>query len=75
MFNEPIKANNIEVEIFTNQQYADDLESFQLAINAWLKNQPGNALIQDIIYRHCGRTSRGKDIISVAIISSLVATK
>jgi len=75
MSNEPIKANNIEVEIFTSQQYSDDLDAFQLAINAWLKSQPSNALVQDILYRHSGRTPRGKDIVSVVIISSLATAK
>jgi len=70
MANKPTKANNIEVEVFTSGQYGDDLEAWQLAINAWLKNQPNNIVIQDVLYRHCGRTSRGKDIVSIAIISS-----
>ncbi len=70
MANKPTKANNVEVEVFTSGQYGDDLEAWQLAINAWLKNQPNNIVIQDVLYRHCGRTSRGKDIVSIAIISS-----
>ena len=36
MANKPTKANNIEVEVFTSGQYGDDLEAWQLAINAWL---------------------------------------
>ncbi len=70
MANKPTKANNIEVEVFTSGQYGNDLEAWQLAINAWLKNQPNNIVVQDVLYRHCGRTSRGKDIVSMAIISS-----
>jgi len=70
MANKPTKANNVEVEVFTSGQYSDDLEAWQLAINAWLKNQPNNIVVQDVLYRHCGRTSRGKDIVSIAIISS-----
>ena len=70
MFSEAIRANDIEVEIFTSEQYDDDIEAYQLAVNAWLKNQPNNIVIQDIIYRHGGRTSRGKDIISMVILSS-----
>jgi len=71
MFNGPIRANDIEVEIFTGGQYGDDIEACQLAINAWLKNQPNNIVVRDIIYRHAGRRSpRGKDIISMVIITS-----
>ncbi len=70
MLNEPLKANDIEVEIFTTGQYDDDIEAYQLAVNAWLKNQPNNVYVQDIIYRHAGRTSRGKDIISLVILST-----
>ena len=71
MFSEAIRANDIEVEIFTSEQYDDDIEAYQLAINAWLKNQPNNIVVQDIIYWHAGRRSpRGKDIISMVILSS-----
>ncbi|MFC1991437.1 hypothetical protein ACFLVC_01735 [Chloroflexota bacterium] len=70
MFNEPIKCSDIEVEIFTTGQFDDDIEACQLAVNAWLKNQPNNVCVQDIIYKHAGRTSRGKDIISLLILST-----
>jgi len=70
MFNKPINANNIEVEVFTSKQYGDDIEALQFEVNAWLKNQPKNIVVQDILYWHCGRTAMGKDIVSVAIISS-----
>ena len=65
-----LKANDIEVEIFTSEQYGDNIEEYQLAINAWLKNQPNSVVIQDIIYRHSGRTSRGKDVLSMVVLSS-----
>ncbi len=70
MADEAVKANDIVVEIFTSEQYGDDAEALQLAVNGWLKNQPDNIVLQDIIYRHCGRTGKGKDIISLAILSS-----
>jgi hypothetical protein len=69
MSNETIKATNIEVVIFTSSEYNADVQEFQDAVNSWLKSQPDNIVIEDIIYRHCGLTSRGKDIFSVAIIS------
>ena len=70
MFNTPIKANDIEVAMFTSGQYGNDLETLEFEINAWLKNQPKNIVIQDIVYQHSGITSRGKDIISVLVIST-----
>ena len=70
MLREPIKANNLELEVFSNEQYDGDLDAWQLAINAWLKSQPTNIVVHDITYLHCGRTPRGKDVISVAILSS-----
>jgi len=69
MLNQPLKANDIEVEIFTTSQYEDDIDSYQLAVNGWLNNQPNNVYVQDIIYQHAGRNSRGKDIISLVILS------
>ncbi len=69
MFNKTIKAINTEVVIFSSQDYDGDVEAFQDAVNSWLKSQPDNIAIEDIIYRHCGVTSRGKDILSMAIIS------
>jgi len=70
MFDQPVKANDIVVEIFSSEQYGDDIDEYQLAINSWLKGQPNNIVVQDIIYRHAGRTTRGKDILSMVIISS-----
>jgi hypothetical protein len=69
MSNETIKATNIEVVIFTSSEYNADVQEFQDAVNSWLKSQPDNIVIEDIIYKHCGLTSRGKDIFSVAIVS------
>ena len=70
MLNQPLKANDIEVEIFTTAQYEDDIESYQLAVNSWLNNQPNSVYVQDIIYQHTGRNSRGKDILSMVILST-----
>ncbi len=69
MINEPVKANELDVEIFTITESNDDLEEFQLAVNGWLKNQPDNIFVHDVIYRHSGRTPKGKDILSVVILS------
>lgn len=69
MFNKTIKAIDTEVVIFSSQDYDGDVEAFQDAVNSWLKSQPDNIAIEDIIYRHCGVTSRGKDIFSMVIIS------
>jgi len=69
MFNKTIKAIDTEVVIFSSQDYDGDVETFQDSVNSWLKSQPDNIAIEDIIYRHCGVTSRGKDILSMAIIS------
>ena len=72
MFNEPVKANDIVVEIFSSAEQGDDIDEYQVAINSWLRSQPNNIVVQDIIYRHAGRTPRGKDILSMVIISSAV---
>jgi len=70
MPDKPIKANKIVFEIFSSEQYNDDIEELQLAVNGWLKNQPDNIVVQDIVCHHCGHNAKGKDILSVAIISS-----
>jgi len=75
MLNEPVKANDLEVEIFTTSQYSDNIDDYQLAINAWLKNQPNTVVVQDIIYQHAGRTPLGKEIISTVILSSQASKK
>ena len=69
MSNKTIKAINTEVVIFTSSEYSADVQEFQDAVNSWLKSQPDNIVVEDIIYKHCGVTSRGKDIFSVAIVS------
>jgi hypothetical protein len=67
-----IKAVNTEVVLFTSGEYDADIQEFQDAVNSWLKSQPDNIVIEDIIYQHCGVTSRGKDIFSMAIISTSI---
>ncbi len=69
MFSKTVKAINTEVAIFTSSEYNGDVEAFLDDVNSWFKSQPDNIAIEDIIYRHCGVTSRGKDIFSLAIIS------
>ncbi len=69
MSNKTIQAVNTEMVIFTSSEYNADVQEFQDAVNSWLKSQPDNVVIEDIIYQHCGVTSRGKDIFSMAIIS------
>ncbi len=71
MLSNAIKAAASEVTLFTSNEYGNDLEEFQVAVNSWLKGQPENVVIEDVIYQHCGVTSRGKDILSVLIISRL----
>ncbi|MFC1978305.1 hypothetical protein ACFLWS_08645 [Chloroflexota bacterium] len=75
MFDKTVKAINTEVVIFSSQDYDGDVEAFQDAVNSWLKSQPDNITIEDIIYRHCGVTPRGKDIFSMAIISMPIPKK
>ena len=69
MLSKPIKARDITVDVFTSGEYGGDVETFQDAVNSWLKSQPDNAVVKDIIYQHPGINSHGKDIFSVAIIS------
>ncbi len=69
MFKKAIRAVNTDVVIFTNSEYNWDIEEFQSAVNSWLKSQPDHIVIEDIIYKHCGVNPRGKDILSLAIIS------
>ena len=76
MSNKAIKAVNTEVVVFTSTEYNADVQEFQEAVNSWLRSQPDNVVIEDIIYKHCGVTSRGKDIFSMAIISrSMLSTE
>ncbi len=69
MLNKAIKASGSEVTLFTSSEYGSDVEEFQSAVNSWLSGQPANVVIEDVIYQHCGITSRGKDIFSMVIIS------
>ncbi len=71
MLQRTIKANNTEVMIFNSSEYVGDLEAFLDSVNSWCNSQPDNAVIEDIIYRHSGLTAKGKDILSIAIISRL----
>ena len=73
MFNKTLRAIDTEVVIFTSQDYDGDVETFQDAVNSWLKSQPDNIAVEDIIYRHSRVTPRGKDIFSMAIISGPIS--
>ncbi|HEY96069.1 MAG TPA: hypothetical protein G4O15_14160 [Dehalococcoidia bacterium] len=75
MFSRPLRAINTEVMLFTSSEYNNDVEDLQEGINSWLKAQPDNIVIEDIIYNHCGISSRGKDILSMAIISRTASAK
>ena len=72
MFDKIIKAIETEVVIFTASEYNGDVDAFQDDVNSWFKSQPDNVVIEDVIYRHCGVGSRGKDIFSMAIVSRLI---
>jgi len=69
MLNGTIKAISTEVVIFNSSEYAGDVEAFQDSVNSWLRGQPDNVVVEDIIYRHSGLTPKGKDVFSIAIIS------
>lgn len=69
MLGKPIKAAGSEITIFTSSEYGNDVDEFQTAVNSWLSSQPANVVIEDIVYQHCGTSSRGKDIFSLVIIS------
>jgi hypothetical protein len=69
MLSKAIKAAGSEVTLFTSSEYGGDVEDFQTAVNSWLRSQPENIVIEDVIYQHCGNTARGKDIFSIVIIS------
>ncbi len=72
MSNKTMKAVEAQVAIFTSGEYNGDVEAFQDDVNSWFKSQPDDVIIEDIIYRHCGVSSHGKDIFSIAIISRLI---
>ena len=69
MFSKPLKATNTEIMLFTSSEYNNEVVDFQEGVNSWLKAQPDNIVIEDIIYNHCGVSSRGKDIFSMVIVS------
>ena len=69
MLAKEIKASGSEVTIFISSEHNGDVEEFQSAVNSWLSSQPANVVLEDVIYQHCGTTSRGKDIFSMVIIS------
>ncbi|MFC2035877.1 hypothetical protein ACFLUJ_07145 [Chloroflexota bacterium] len=71
MINKTMRAVETEVAIFTSSEYKGDVEAFQDDVNSWFKSQPDDVIIEDIIYQHCGATSRGVDIFSIVIISRL----
>ena len=73
MYNKPIKAVDTEVVVFTSGEYKNDVQDFQEGVNSWLKTQPDNVVIEDIIYNHAGVTSRGKDVFSIAIVSRIAS--
>ena len=75
MFSKPLRAINTEVMLFTSSEYNNDVVELQEGVNSWLKAQPDNIVIEDILYNHCGISSRGKDIISMVIISRSASAK
>ena len=75
MISKTLKAINTEVMLFTSAEYDNDVVDFQEGVNSWLKAQPDNIVIEDIIYNHCGINSRGKDIFSMVIVSRPASTK
>ncbi|MBN1643843.1 MAG: hypothetical protein JW856_03395 [Dehalococcoidales bacterium] len=74
MLSKPIKATSTEIVVFTSSEYRNDVQDFQEGVNSWLHTQPDNIVIEDIVYQHCGTSSRGKDVFSIAIVSR-AATK
>ena len=68
MLSKAIKAAGSEVTLFTSSEYDGDVEEFQTAVNSWLRSQPENIIIEDMIYQHCGRTTRGKDIFGLSLL-------
>ena len=75
MFSKPLRAINTEVMLFTSSEYNNDVDDFQEAVNSWLKAQPDNIVVEDIIYNHSGISSRGKDIFSMVIVSRPASAK
>jgi hypothetical protein len=75
MFSKPLRSINTEVMVFTSSEYDNEVVDFQEGVNSWLKAQPDNIVIEDIMYNHSGLTSRGKDIISMVIVSRPATAK
>jgi hypothetical protein len=75
MISKLIKASTTEVVVFTSAEYKNDVQDFQEGVNSWLKTQPDNVVIEDIIYQHCGVSSRGKDVFSIVIVSRTESDK
>lgn len=75
MFSKPLRATNTEVMLFTSSEYNNDVVDLQEGVNSWLKAQPDNIVLEDIVYNHCGISSRGKDILSLLIISRSASDK
>ncbi|MBN2238137.1 MAG: hypothetical protein JW712_00035 [Dehalococcoidales bacterium] len=69
MLSKPIKAKTTEVVVFTSSEYNNDIQDFQEGINSWLRSQPDNIVVEDVIYNHTVRGSHGKDAFSMAIVS------
>ena len=69
MLTKPVKASTTEIVIFTSAEYNNDVQDFQEGINSWLRSQPDNIVVEDVIYNHTTRGTLGKDALSVAIIS------
>jgi hypothetical protein len=73
--NKPIRATTAEIVVFTSSEYKNDVQEFQEGVNSWLKTQPDNIVIEDIIYRYAGPNSHGRDSFSLAIVSRQASEK
>ena len=69
MLSRAIKASVSEITLFDSSEYSGDIDDFQTAVNSWLRSQPDNVVVEDVIYQHCGTNSRGKAVFSMVIIS------
>jgi hypothetical protein len=75
MIRKPIRAKTTEIVVFNGSEYKNDVQDFQEGVNSWLKTQPDNVVIEDIIYRYAGAATRAKDSFSIAIISRTASEK
>jgi len=71
----PIRARTTEIVVFTSSEYKNDIQDFQEGVNSWLKTQPDNVVIEDIICNYSAAGTRGKDAYSMAIISRTASVK